>query len=983
MKRFNAHVHEYYMPIPEPRSLRRRREHPPRRVLISSGTLVVVPRNLVQQWRSEIRKHVQEGDDGLKVLVMDDGSRPLPDLEDLVRYDVVLFSKPRFEKEATDGVEVVIGQTPRTMHDDSYVKEVYRSPLRDVHWLRIIIDEGHEFASSSSNAVYVAEKLVTAERRWVVSGTPAKDLVYSVEVDLASTIEGSSDGRSPSRSQSSSTDHLDRRKEFNPAVDTGSSSAAKSIGLLVQRFLRTRPWALDDSVESRSPLWEDYIYRHEHFRNRTFTGFSSCLRKTLASMVVKTQPEDVERDIVLPPLVHTVVPLQGSFYDKLTANLFILVLTGNAVTSERSDVDYLFNDSRRSAQARKQLVTNLRQSNFFWTGFSVSDVQSAIGHATEYLKKDPALVKCPEDDRQKLLSCVDFAQRLMGSETWTALSNYHELGLFVRDWPAEAGRTWALTESGTDPMLIGVSLLSQSQAKVNERLGMDEPLQGLKEAGELAMRQLHDSYLESLKASSGASRMGVPTSGIKVEQSAKRPIAGTSPKKPKRKSDVGHGTEETPPKKRRSSKNAAISLDSSVEPKPIVQELPFDSPLGKTSVVGTVSAKLSYLLDRISRLYLDEKILVFYDGNNAAWYLSQCLDLLHIKHLIYAKDLNNFRRSKYIVAFDTDDSIRVLLMDVNCGAYGLNVNKASRVFFINPVCNPRTEAQAIKRAHRIGQTRPVYVETLVISDTIEAAILERSSQMTETEHKRIEASQLSDDSGIAQIIQNAGLIPVDMEGTERSQMAPLDKPLQVFGRPGWHDTKIHGIDQDFFSEPGARKPSAKKRAVESPAPVEPTSTPNAPMSGRQLMYTPKRHLFAAPPRSDAVPITDALPSVFGGNPPTSAHRRPNDMYDASPVRPHVFREPSTESTPTESPDDQPMQDLGIRTIAPTGTGPWVARSPSMVLLDDKQLDGKFENWSVKNRPREEKKKVTWSLESRDSTKPAERSLFGWGRDARM
>jgi hypothetical protein len=78
-----------------------------------------------------------------------------------------------------------------------------------------------------------------------------------------------------------------------------------------------------------------------------------------------------------------------------------------------------------------------------------------------------------------------------------------------------------------------------------------------------------------------------------------------------------------------------------------------------------------------------------------------------------------------------------------------------------------------------------------------------------------------------------------------------------------------------------------------------------------------------------------------------------------------------------------MQDLGIRTIAPTGTGPWVAQSPSMVLLDDKQLDGKFENWSVKNRPREEKKKVTWSLESRDSTKPAERSLFGWGRDARM
>ena len=328
---------------------------------------------------------------------MDNASVSLPDLEDLIQYDVVLFSKPRFEKEASDGVEVVIGQTPRTMHDDSYVKEVYRSRLRDVHWLRIVIDEGHEFSSSSTNAVHVAEKLVTAERRWVVSGTPARDRLYGIEVDLASTTDDfteSDDGfhHSPAGSASRLSkmgQNLDRRKEFNPLVDIGPFSAAKSIGLLVQHFLRTRPWAQDDSVDTRAPLWEDYVYRHEHFRNRTFTGFSSCLRRTLQNLVIKTQPDDVEKDILLPPLVHKVVRLEPSYYDKLTANLFILVLTGNAVTSERSDVDYLFNGSARSAKARYQLVANLRQSNFFWTGFSASDVQSAIDHATEYLEKGP------------------------------------------------------------------------------------------------------------------------------------------------------------------------------------------------------------------------------------------------------------------------------------------------------------------------------------------------------------------------------------------------------------------------------------------------------------------------------------------------------------------------------------------------------------------------------------------------------------------
>jgi hypothetical protein len=947
---------------------------------------------------------------------MDNASMPLPDLEDLIQYDVVLFSKPRFEKEASDGVEVVIGQTPRTIHDDSYVKNIYRSPLRDIHWLRIIIDEGHEFSSASSNAVQVSEKLVTAERRWVVSGTPARDRLYGVEVDLASTVEDASDlderiydspGRL-SRSNGASPSPLsriaqtpDRRKKFETGVDTGASSAAKSIGLLVQHFLRTRPWAQDDSTDARSPQWEDYIYRHEHFRSRTFAAFSSCLRKTLENLVVKTQPDDVEKDIILPPLVHKVVRLEPSFYDTLTYNLFILVLTGNAVTSERSDADYLFNGSARSAKARYQLVANLRQSNFFWTGFSVADVQSAMGHATEYLKKDETQVNCSEDDRQQLSSCVDFAEKLLASESWTALSKYHELGLFVRDWPDEAGHYWALNQSSVDPMLIGVSQLSSAQSRVNERLHMDDALQGLKEAGALVMLQLHNNYLETLKAESAtSSRMGVPNSGIQAERSpSKRPVVAKSGARKSKSSDVrnGHEPEETPAKKRKSNMKSPIAVKETDAEPPRTNghkddEIPLDSPLRKTCVIGTVSAKMSYLLDKISQLYVDEKIIVFYDGNNAAWYLSQCLDLLHIKHLIYAKTLNNFLRSKYIVAFDTDDSIRVLLMDIKCGAYGLNVNKASRVFFINPVCRPSTEAQAIKRAHRIGQTKPVYVETLVLNDTIEARIFERSNQMTQTEH--IQAAQLSDDNVVAQIIQDARLIPIDMEnGTGHSQMAALGKPMQVFGRPGWKDTKIRGIDHDLFNDgtdANGQKPSAKKRAVKNgvSSSVDSTShlssTPS--VSGPQLMYTPKWDLFASQPQdsvgtaSDSINI-DAIPSsVFGGNQrqPLSSHAEkatPDNKQNANSKPDN--EEPSVLSQ-VDIPDQSPTHVMKSLALQQAGkSNPWVTQSPSLVLLNGNHSDDNFENWSVEDRPEEEPRMV-WSHQSEDSTKDGHRSLFGWG-----
>ncbi len=65
-------------------------------------------------------------------------------------------------------------------------------------------------------------------------------------------------------------------------------------------------------------------------------------------------------------------------------------------------------------------------------------------------------------------------------------------------------------------------------------------------------------------------------------------------------------------------------------------------------------------------------------------------------------------------------------MDIGSAAFGLNLKSASRMYFVNPVLRPRIEAQALKRAHRIGQMRPVSVETLVLQGSIEEAMLERS-----------------------------------------------------------------------------------------------------------------------------------------------------------------------------------------------------------------------------------------------------------------
>lgn len=212
--------------------------------------------------------------------------------------------------------------------------------------------------------------------------------------------------------------------------------------------------------------------------------------------------------------------------------------------------------------------------------------------------------------------------------------------------------------------------------------------------------------------------------------------------------------------------------------------LPANSPYLKSRIIGTTSAKLSYLISQILKYYEQEKILVFYDSDNVAYYIAQMLELLHIKHEIYAKSLAAHLKAEYVVRFDQETQDRVLLMDVRNAAFGLNLPSASRIFFVNPVCRPNIEAQAIKRAHRIGQTQKVYVETLVLKGTIEEKMLERSKRMTRSEHHSAKA--LEDDGGIREIIQSAKVLPVlEREKNARGQMAPLEESQQLWARPGW------------------------------------------------------------------------------------------------------------------------------------------------------------------------------------------------------
>ncbi|EME49804.1 hypothetical protein DOTSEDRAFT_68558 [Dothistroma septosporum NZE10] len=776
----------YDVPVVPIRWNRTTRSPLPQRMILAATTLIVVPQNLCKQWQTEIAKHVEDG--YLRVLVMDDRKKALPVAKELRRYDVVLFTRGRFDMENKDGEDpdgrrVVGTMTCRCPYagatrtrDCTCVREdaVYESPLKHLHLKRLIVDEGHFFSSKSTNTAIVANRLVTADHRWSVSGTPAKDLL-GVEVDVSTMWNAGDD----------LDEMLEQRRHFNLKED--GSGAIESLGSLSSNFLKIGPWSMS------STAWKDHVFRHESSKRYTYSGFSTCLQRTLGDIVVKTRPEDVERDIDLPPLTHSIIRLNPSGFDKLTANLFTLVLTANAITSERTDADYLFH--KGSAKARCQLVSNLRQSAFFWTGFSESDVQASIDNSTRYLEKENTA--CSEEDRKLLLDAVACAKVTMDSPGWKALSRSHEIGFYIEHWPTESAEYWSFNGDNY-PVLAGLSQLLGAQMFVDQRLNEQDPGEGLSGAGIRALATTkpmgEDQNEESQRKQKPVlNKAGLPQSSIDGEPLLRRrqnprEISASQRLPTKSKQTMmAHrvGKARTAPQEQAS---AAKKNHTAIDNGPAAlnddgHKLPADSPYANARVTGTTSAKLSYLLDQILLYHIDEKILVFYQGDNIAYYIAQALDLLHIKHEIYAKSLQSRLKAEYIVKFDQGEETRVLLMDVGQAAFGLNLSSASRIYFVNPVCRPNVEAQAIKRSHRIGQMRSVVVETLVLKGSLEEQFLERSRRMTADEHR--EAKILDDDSGIKEIIRSARLIPLSPEERSGAAMiAPMAERQQLWGRPG-------------------------------------------------------------------------------------------------------------------------------------------------------------------------------------------------------
>ena len=66
----------------------------------------------------------------------------------------------------------------------------------------------------------------------------------------------------------------------------------------------------------------------------------------------------------------------------------------------------------------------------------------------------------------------------------------------------------------------------------------------------------------------------------------------------------------------------------------------------------------------------------------------------------------------------------MLVAQIQAGGIGLNIQAASVIIIAEPQLTPSSEEQAIARAHRMGQVRPVDVHRLLCEDSVDQRVLE-------------------------------------------------------------------------------------------------------------------------------------------------------------------------------------------------------------------------------------------------------------------
>ncbi len=174
----------------------------------------------------------------------------------------------------------------------------------------------------------------------------------------------------------------------------------------------------------------------------------------------------------------------------------------------------------------------------------------------------------------------------------------------------------------------------------------------------------------------------------------------------------------------------------------LLRRLSLDPALIDEAHEAVPAAKLDVLLEHLVELAGEgHKALVFSQFTSL---LARVRTRLEQAGLEYAYLDGSTRGRERVVSRFRDGSVPVFLISLKAGGFGLNLTEADYCFVLDPWWNPATEAQAVDRAHRIGQQRTVMVYRLVARDTIEQKVMALKARKEQLFGSVIGADALAD-----------------------------------------------------------------------------------------------------------------------------------------------------------------------------------------------------------------------------------------------
>ncbi|MFC3298397.1 hypothetical protein FJV46_02305 [Arthrobacter agilis] len=158
----------------------------------------------------------------------------------------------------------------------------------------------------------------------------------------------------------------------------------------------------------------------------------------------------------------------------------------------------------------------------------------------------------------------------------------------------------------------------------------------------------------------------------------------------------------------------------------LLRMLSLDASLVDPEHEGVPSAKLEVLFENLDGIIAEgHRALVFSQFTS---YLKKAAEQLDARGIPYAYLDGSTRSRGEVIDGFKDGTAPVFLISLKAGGFGLNLTEADYCFLLDPWWNPASEAQAVDRTHRIGQTKNVMVYRMVSKGTIEEKVMKLKEQ---------------------------------------------------------------------------------------------------------------------------------------------------------------------------------------------------------------------------------------------------------------